>query len=108
VEIRTRVLEYKPATRTVQEFPNGPTTEAGWVAVEGGGGGYLSNESAYRATRLVNEAGVAQPAGHLHTPVLTFDPANTTEISDATLVANRTAIAAEAERLLGAGVTAIG
>lgn len=43
----------------------GPTT--GSIAVEGSGGGYLSNEIAYRVTRLRDNVGASIPAGHIHT-----------------------------------------
>ena len=38
------------------------------TAVQGSGGGYLSNEISYRSIRLANELGVALPMGHIHTP----------------------------------------
>lgn len=44
----------------------GPT--AGSTSVEGGGGGFLSNEIAYRVTRLRDTLGSTVPAGHLHVP----------------------------------------
>ena len=40
------------------------------TAVEGGGGGYLSNEISYRSIRLRNMLGSQIPTGHIHTPVL--------------------------------------
>lgn len=40
----------------------------GQTAVQGSGGGYLSNEISYRSIRLANELGVALPMGHIHTP----------------------------------------
>jgi len=49
---------------------DGPTL--GSTAVHGGGGGFLSNEIAYRVTRLRDELGVTVPAGHVHTPRLTM------------------------------------
>ena len=47
------------------------------TAVEGGGGGYLSNEISYRSIRLRDQLGVnSLPVGHLHTPRYAgFDPA---------------------------------
>jgi pyrrolidone-carboxylate peptidase len=105
VVIDKHVMQLKPPN-TVRESPDGPTE--GWHAVQGGGGGYLSNEVAYRVTRLVLESGQALPSGHLHTPELQFDPANSTEISDPTLTANRNAISAETERILLAGVSSLG
>jgi pyrrolidone-carboxylate peptidase len=45
------------------------------VAVRGSGGGYLSNEIAYRALNVMRQAGRVIPMGHIHTPrMTTFDP----------------------------------
>lgn len=41
---------------------------AGEIAVEGGGGGYLSNEISYRSIRLRNQLNSNIPTGHIHTP----------------------------------------
>lgn len=38
------------------------------VAVQGGGGGYLSNEISYRSIVLRNKLGSTIPTGHIHTP----------------------------------------
>jgi hypothetical protein len=47
----------------------------GAIAVEGGGGGYLSNEISYRSIRLRNLMGSTIPTGHIHTPRISrFDP----------------------------------
>ncbi|ATC92916.1 hypothetical protein [Pseudoalteromonas tunicata] len=44
------------------------------IAVEGGGGGYLSNEISYRSIRLKNLMGSTIPTGHIHTPrIIEFD-----------------------------------
>ncbi|GLR14888.1 hypothetical protein GCM10007907_36780 [Chitinimonas prasina] len=55
----------------------------GKTAVEGGGGGYLSNEISYRSVRLRNQLGLAQlPVGHIHTPsIQAFEPAKTADIT---------------------------
>ncbi|GAA4894227.1 pyrrolidone-carboxylate peptidase [Stackebrandtia albiflava] len=50
------------------ERPGGP--EGDGLSVSGGGGGFLSNEVAYRVTRLRDELGAAVPCGHVHTPSL--------------------------------------
>ncbi|MCX5245726.1 pyroglutamyl peptidase [Streptomyces sp. NBC_00201] len=57
--------------------PNGPTP--GSTARAGGGGDYLSNEIAYRATLLRDRLGLHDtvPGGHVHTPVLQFGTGNT-------------------------------
>ena len=44
------------------------------------------------------------PAGHLHVPVLQFDPANKTAITDPTYEANRDAIVAGAHAILRNGL----
>jgi hypothetical protein len=62
-------------------------------ARSGGGGNYLSNEIAYRATLLRDRLGLRLPGGHLHTPVLDFGEGNTDPdtgtITDPTFVQNR-------------------
>ncbi|HEV7628401.1 MAG TPA: pyroglutamyl peptidase [Streptomyces sp.] len=78
--------ESEPVTR-----PDGPTE--GSTAREGGGGDYLSNEIAYRATLLRDRLDLDIPGGHVHTPVLEFgsgntDPATGT-ITDPEFVQNR-------------------
>ncbi|MFH9264744.1 pyroglutamyl peptidase [Streptomyces sp. NPDC017546] len=61
----------QPVTR-----PHGPTP--GSASRAGGGGDYLSNEIAYRATLLRDRLGLPElPGGHLHTPVLRFGAENT-------------------------------
>ncbi|MEX2327784.1 MAG: hypothetical protein WD558_08625, partial [Pseudomonadales bacterium] len=47
----------------------------GAIAVQGGGGGYLSNEISYRSIRLRNLMESTIPTGHIHTPrISSFDP----------------------------------
>ena len=38
------------------------------ISVQGGGGGYLSNEISYRSIVLRNRLGSKIPTGHIHTP----------------------------------------
>ncbi len=87
--------------------PDGPT--AGSVARAGGGGNYLSNEIAYRATLLRDRLGLHDvlAGGHVHTPVLQFGAGNTTEVTDPEFVRNRLDIIAQVRAILtvGAGVT---
>ena len=85
--------------------PDGPTD--GSIAVEGSGGGYLSNEVAYRNTLRRDVLAPAMPAGHLHVPVLRFDSSNPDEITDPTYEANREAIVAGAHRILRKGIAAL-
>ncbi len=45
------------------------------IAVRGSGGGYLSNEIAYRALNVMRQADRVIPMGHIHTPrMAAFDP----------------------------------
>lgn len=45
------------------------------IAVNGSGGGYLSNEISYRSIRLKNELKSNIPTGHIHTPrIAQFEP----------------------------------
>lgn len=71
--------------------PDGPTP--GSAARAGGGGDYLSNEIAYRATLLRDRLGLDIPGGHVHTPVLQFGPGNTDPatgaVTDPVFVQNR-------------------
>ncbi|MEU9730262.1 pyroglutamyl peptidase [Streptomyces sp. NPDC048002] len=80
--------------------PDGPTP--GSVARAGGGGNYLSNEVAYRATLLRDRLGLhgSLPAGHVHTPVLQFAAGNTSEVTDPEFVRNRLDIIAQVRTIL--------
>ncbi|WAZ21469.1 pyroglutamyl peptidase [Streptomyces cinnabarinus] len=86
--------------------PDGPT--AGSTARAGGGGNYLSNEVAYRATLLRDRLGLhdALPAGHVHTPVLQFGTGNTSEVIDPEFVRNRLDIIAQVRSILRAAMEA--
>ena len=99
----TSVVEIPAGQTQPVTQPNGPTP--GSVARGGGGGDYLSNEIAYRATLLRDALGLPIPGGHVHTPVLEFDPANTTELTDPTFEQNQRDIAAEARAILAAAAT---
>ncbi|OUD01934.1 pyroglutamyl peptidase [Streptomyces swartbergensis] len=80
--------------------PQGPTP--GSTARAGGGGDYLSNEIAYRATLLRDRLGLRDvlPGGHVHTPVLQFGAGNTTEVTDPEFVRNRLDIIAQVRTIL--------
>ncbi|WP_328338253.1 pyroglutamyl peptidase [Streptomyces violaceus] len=80
--------------------PDGPTP--GSTARQGGGGDYLSNEIAYRATLLRDRLGLHDrlPGGHVHTPVLQFGAGNTTEVTDPEFVRNRLDIIAQVRAIL--------
>ncbi|MDH6215425.1 pyroglutamyl peptidase [Streptomyces pseudovenezuelae] len=89
----TEVTEIPAGGTTPVVRADGPT--AGSTARAGGGGDYLSNEIAYRATLLRDRLGLHDtlPGGHVHTPVLQFgtgntDPATGT-VTDPTFVQNR-------------------
>ncbi|MFE6506307.1 hypothetical protein ACFVDI_01845 [Nocardioides sp. NPDC057767] len=66
--------------RVVTEIPAGSTEPVtredptpGSTAVAGGGGDYLSNESAYRTTALRDALEADTKQGHIHVPVLSGD-----------------------------------
>ncbi|MFB6791387.1 pyroglutamyl peptidase [Streptomyces olivaceus] len=92
--------------------PDGPTP--GSTAREGGGGNYLSNEIAYRATLLRDRLGLhgTLPGGHVHTPVLQFGPDNadpaTGAVTDPEFVRNRLDIVAQTRAILAVAVSASG
>lgn len=84
--------------------PDGPTP--GSTARAGGGGDYLSNEIAYRATLLRDRLGLHDtlPGGHVHTPVLEFGTGNTDPttgtVTDPGFVRNRLDIIAQVRSIL--------
>ncbi|MFJ8190628.1 pyroglutamyl peptidase [Streptomyces sp. NPDC096094] len=90
--------------------PDGPTP--GSTARAGGGGDYLSNEIAYRATLLRDRLGLGAtlPGGHVHTPVLRFGAGNTDPatgaVSDPAFVRNRLDIVAQTRAIVAVAVSA--
>jgi pyrrolidone-carboxylate peptidase len=101
--INTSVLEIPAGETLPVRRPLGPTP--GSIASEGAGGGYLSNEVAYRNTLQRELFDPRMPAGHLHVPVLQFDPANKTAVTDPAYEANRDAIVAGAHAILRNGLS---
>ncbi|MGR8010711.1 pyroglutamyl-peptidase I family protein [Streptomyces hypolithicus] len=100
----TSVTEIPTGATTPVVRPDGPTP--GSTARAGGGGDYLSNEIAYRATLLRDRLRLTGlPGGHVHTPVLQFGPGNTTEITDPAFVRNRLDIIAQVRAIV---TTALG
>lgn len=78
-------------------------------AQEGGGGNYLSNESAYRNTLLRDVYNLSIPAGHIHTPIMTRFASNSGgKITDSTFEARRAAIVGQARRLVFALADTLG
>ncbi|WP_416984528.1 pyroglutamyl peptidase [Streptomyces sp. T028] len=100
----TSVIEIPAGATTPVIRPDGPT--AGSAARSGAGGNYLSNEIAYRATLLRDRLGLHDtlPGGHVHTPVLQFGAANTTEVTDPEFVQNRLDIVAQVRAILAVAV----
>lgn len=98
VRVHTTVVEIPAGRRWPVTRSNGPT--AGSTAVEGGGGGYLSNEIAYRAALLRDTVGTGVPGGHIRTQVLDFASGDTTGLTDPTFEQNRKHIIGRAELLL--------
>ncbi|MFI6402869.1 pyroglutamyl peptidase [Streptomyces sp. NPDC050548] len=106
----TEVTEIPAGGTTPVVRPDGPTP--GSTARAGGGGNYLSNEIAYRATLLRDRLGLhdSLPGGHIHTPVLQFgtgntDPATGT-ITDPQFIQNRLDIIAQVRAMVTAAMNA--
>ncbi|MEX3100094.1 MULTISPECIES: pyroglutamyl peptidase [unclassified Streptomyces] len=102
----TSVTEIPAGGTAPVERPDGPTP--GSTAREGGGGDYLSNEIAYRATLLRDRLGLhdSLPGGHVHTPVLQFGAGNTTEVTDPEFVGNRERIVGQVREIVRTAVSA--
>lgn len=98
VLLNTAVTEIPAGAAEPVDRADGPTP--GSRAVEGGGGGYLSNEVAYRSNRLRAELAPQLPGGHLHTPVLTGLPADPSLLTGPEFERNETAITAEVRAVL--------
>ncbi|MFJ6896079.1 pyroglutamyl peptidase [Streptomyces hokutonensis] len=100
----TEVTEIPAGGTTPVVQPDGPT--AGSTARSGGGGNYLSNEIAYRATLLRDRLGLhdSLPGGHIHTPVLQFGTGNTNPttgtITDPDFIQNRVDIIAQVRAMV--------
>ncbi|MFE5590310.1 pyroglutamyl peptidase [Streptomyces sp. NPDC056549] len=99
----TSVTELPAGSDTPVVRPGGPTP--GSAARAGGGGNYLSNEIAYRATLLRDRLGLTRlRGGHVHTPVLEFGPGNTDPatgtVTDAAFVRNRLDIIAQVRAIV--------
>ncbi|MEV6999566.1 pyroglutamyl peptidase [Streptomyces sp. NPDC093982] len=100
----TSVTEIPAGGTTAVVRPDGPTP--GSTARAGGGGDYLSNEIAYRATLLRDRLGLhdSLPGGHVHTPVLQFGAGNTDPasgaVTDPEFVRNRLDIIAQVRGIL--------
>ncbi|MDN3297222.1 pyroglutamyl peptidase [Streptomyces ficellus] len=85
--------------------PDGPTP--GSAARAGGGGDYLSNEIAYRATLLRDRLGLTGlPGGHVHTPVLRFGAGNTDAVTDPEFLRNRADITAQVRAIIAVAAAA--
>ncbi|MEC4016162.1 pyroglutamyl peptidase [Streptomyces sp. H27-D2] len=98
----TAVTEIPAGATGPVNRPDGPTP--GSTARAGGGGDYLSNEIAYRATLLRDAVRLDVPGGHLHTPVLQFGAGNTDpatgKVTDPDFVRNRLAITAQVRAVI--------
>ncbi|MER7758677.1 pyroglutamyl peptidase [Streptomyces sp. NPDC097619] len=106
VRLNTAVTEIPAGGTAPVDRSDGPTP--GSRAVAGGGGGYLSNEVAYRSNRLRLERGRALPGGHLHTPVLTGLPADPAVLTGPEFEGNVLAIGDQVRDILRHGVPAPG
>ncbi|WP_242438846.1 pyroglutamyl peptidase [Streptomyces sp. CB00455] len=98
VRLNTAVTEIPAGGQEPVDRADGPTP--GSRAVAGGGGGYLSNEVAYRSNRLRLELSPGLPGGHLHTPVLDGLPADPAQLTGADFERNESAITAQVLQVL--------
>lgn len=98
VFLNTAVVEIPAGGSAAVDRTDGPTP--GSRAVAGGGGGYLSNEVAYRSNRLRAELAPHLPGGHLHTPVLTGLPADPQLLTGPEFEHNARAITSEVRAVL--------
>ncbi|MFJ8583803.1 pyroglutamyl peptidase [Streptomyces sp. NPDC093595] len=95
----TTVTEVPQGLTTPVVRPAGPTP--GSAARAGGGGDYLSNEIAYRATLLRDRLGRPElPGGHVHTPVLRFGAGNTDAVTDPEFLRDRADITAQVRAIV--------
>ncbi|MDF3839154.1 hypothetical protein P3W85_40395 [Cupriavidus basilensis] len=94
--------QYEAANAARSSVPAPAPTELN-CALQGGGGTYLSNASAYRNTLMRDLFGLSIPAGHIHTPAMTqFGSGSNDLITDATFEARRDAIVAQTRNLVAA------
>ncbi|MGW2675987.1 pyroglutamyl peptidase [Streptomyces sp. NPDC001436] len=100
VRLNTSVTEIPAGEAAPVDREDGPTP--GSRAVAGGGGGYLSNEVAYRSNRLRLELRPSVPGGHLHTPVLSGLPADDSQLTGPEFERNEAAITTEVLEVLRA------
>ena len=95
--VNTPVVAFPPPTPPTPPDP-------GSCAEAGGGGNYLSNESAYRNTLLRDRMGLKIPAGHIHTPDMNQnhdkDPVNVFNLTDPTFDQWRTSIVEQGTNLI--------
>ncbi|MFJ8627945.1 pyroglutamyl peptidase [Kitasatospora sp. NPDC093550] len=98
VLLNTPVTEIPAGATDPVVRPDGPTP--GSRAVAGGGGGYLSNEVAYRSNRLRLDLAPGLPGGHLHTPVLTGLPTDQGLLTAPEFERNEAAIADQVRAVL--------
>ncbi|MFI9365670.1 pyroglutamyl peptidase [Kitasatospora sp. NPDC053057] len=98
VLLNTPVVEIPAGATAPVRRTDGPTP--GSRAVAGGGGGYLSNEVAYRSNRLRLALHPDLPGGHLHTPVLTGLPDQQDRVTSPEFEHNEAAISDQVRAIL--------
>ena len=104
------VASYVPTPLPLPPIGSTGSPPTSWPAVppdptkcsnSGGGGNYLSNESAYRNTLLRDRMGLNIPAGHIHTPDMNTGHFATNFLpSDSTFDAWRLAIVHQGQNLI--------
>lgn len=97
----TRVSRNSPVPTTYPPPTPPIPPDQNSCSYSGGGGNYLSNESAYRNTLLRDRMGLNIPAGHIHTPNMQhFDATDLYNPSDSTFDAWRLAIVDQGANLI--------
>jgi pyrrolidone-carboxylate peptidase len=96
---RTSYIEFPDCAAPERVTRDGVPPSPQSCSYSGGGGNYLSNESAYRNTLLRDRLGLSIPAGHIHTPDMQHFETDY-EPSDSTFDAWRLAIAQQTRNLV--------
>ncbi|MCO8275097.1 hypothetical protein M1L60_31410 [Actinoplanes sp. TRM 88003] len=96
---RTSYTEFPDCAAPERVTRDGVPPSPQSCAYSGGGGNYLSNESAYRNTLLRDRLDLSIPAGHIHTPDMQHFETDY-EPSDPTFDAWRLAIAQQTRNLI--------
>lgn len=108
IGVNSPIFAFPPTSAVPPALPPVPPLATD-CALDGGGGNYLSNESAYRNTLVRNTLAPNVIAGHIHTPVVThFSTGDNALITDAQFEAYRNAIVQQGRNLVYAVMRNLG